>query len=160
MDTPTGRSGLAALPERVGNRLVLVLLALLLTFAGTGAAGLLLLRPAPAQGAYAPPPVQTPPALYATMPTMTFTLNDGIRLRELRVRAVLEFDPTTSLEAVIPHLPRIADAMGLRMLDVDPADLRGADGSAYLKDALRFVANRTMRPLKLRQVLIQDMLLR
>lgn len=148
--------------EGTGNRIVFALIGLMLAFAGAGIGGALLLRPAPAQGAFAAPRIDAAPApaVYAALPTLTLTLNDGRRLQELRLRAVLEFDPATPLETVTPHLPRIADAIGRRLLEADPAELRGADGSAYVKDALRHVANKTMRPLKLRQVLIQDMLLR
>lgn len=157
------RNDSASLVERVGNRFVFVLLAVLVTFAAAGTGGVLMLRPATAHGAFGPARTAVPataPALYARMPAMTFTLNDGSRLRELRVSAVLEFDPATPLDAVTPHLARIADSMSLRMLDVDPAELNGRDGSAYVKDALRFAAAKAIRPLKLRQVLIQDMLLR
>ena len=146
--------------EGTGNRMILALLGLMLAFAGAGAGGALLLRPAPAQGAHPTARIEAAPAVYATLPTLTVTLNDGRRLQELRLRAVLEFDPFTPMETVTPHLPRIADAMSRRLLEVDPAELRGADGQVYVKDALRYVANKTMRPLKLRQVLIQDMLLR
>ncbi|WP_247894404.1 flagellar basal body-associated FliL family protein [Azospirillum sp. B510] len=149
--------------DRTGNQIILALLGLTLAFAGASAGSLLLLRPAPAHGAYAPPRIeaqQAAPAVYAALPTLTVTLNDGGRLQELRVRVVLEFDPATPLETVTPHLPRIADAISRRLLEADPAELRGAEGPLYVKDALRYVANKTMRPLKLRQVLIQDMLLR
>ncbi|XKH33591.1 hypothetical protein ACIU1J_07620 [Azospirillum doebereinerae] len=78
----------------------------------------------------------------------------------MRVRAVLELDPSVPLDTVKPYLPRIADAMTLRMMEVDPNELRGQDGPLYVKDALRFAANKAMRPLKVRQVLVQDMLLR
>ncbi len=91
---------------------------------------------------------------------MSFTLNDGDRLRELRIRAVLELDPSVPLETVKPYLPRIANSMSVRMLEVEPDELRGQDGTVYIKNALRFVADKTMRPLKVRQILIQDMLLR
>ncbi|PWC46846.1 flagellar basal body rod protein [Azospirillum sp. TSA6c] len=155
----SNRSGLPSF-DGTGNRIVLALLGLMLAFAGAGVGGVLLLRPAPAQGAHPPARVEVSPAVYAALPTLTITLNDGRRLQELRLRAVLEFDPATPMEAVTPHLARIADAMGRRLLEVDPAELRGADGQVYIKDALRYVANKTMRPLKLRQVLIQDMLLR
>ncbi|MBP2299196.1 flagellar basal body-associated FliL family protein [Azospirillum picis] len=148
--------------DHVGRRMVLALLGLLVAFAGAGVGSALLLRPAKAHGALGPAGAGAMPApgVYATLPTMVVTLNDGRQLRELRLRAVLEFDPATPLTAVTPQLPRIADAMTRRLLDVSPSDLQGANGSAYVKDALRFVADRTMRPLKAKQVLIQDMLLR
>ncbi|MBY6263549.1 flagellar basal body rod protein [Azospirillum sp. 412522] len=159
MSAESDRDGLPSF-DGTGNRIVLTLLGLMLAFAGTGIGSALMLRPSPAQGAHPPARVDVAPAVYATLPTLTVTLNDGRRLQELRLRAVLEFDPATPLEAVTPHLPRIADAIGRRLLEVDPAELRGAEGQVYVKDALRYVANKTMRPLKLRQVLIQDMLLR
>ena len=158
----SAEAGQGSLPsfDGTGNRIVLALLGLMLAFAGAGIGSALLLRPAPAQGAYSPARVEAAPAVYAALPTLTVTLNDGRRLQELRLRAVLEFDPSTPMETVTPHLPRIADAIERRLLEVDPAELRGAEGQVYIKDALRYVANKTMRPLKLRQVLIQDMLLR
>lgn len=157
-----GMMGTVALPmpERVGNKIVVTLLALLLTLAGAGAGGVLMLKPAAGHSGRLPARVEAAPATYAAMPAMTFTLNDGNRLRELRVRAVLELAPSTPLETVLPHLPRIADAMTLRMMDVDPDELRGPEGTLYIKDALRFAADKAMRPLKVRQVLVQDMLLR
>ena len=162
--TATAESASSALPsfDGTGNRIILALIGLMLAFAFAGVGGALLLRPAPAQGAFAAPRIGAAPApaVYAALPTLTLTLNDGRRLQELRLRAVLEFDPATPLETVTPHLPRIADAIGRRLLEADPAELRGADGPVYIKDALRHVANKAMRPLKLRQVLIQDMLLR
>ncbi|MBP2226866.1 flagellar FliL protein [Azospirillum agricola] len=155
----------ASEPDRIGNKIVVVLLGLLVTLAAAGAGGALMLKPATAHtgtGSAARPPAgaEAAVATYATLPTMNFTLSDGRRLRELRVRAVLELDPSIPLDSVKPHLPRIADAMNLRMLDVAPDELRGPDGTHYIKDALRFAADKAMRPLKVRQVLVQDMLLR
>ncbi|WP_042701383.1 flagellar basal body-associated protein FliL [Azospirillum sp. B506] len=158
----SAETGQGTLPsfDGTGNRIFLALLGLMLAFAGAGAGSALILRPSPAHGAHPPVRIEPAPAVYAALPTLTLTLNDGRRLQELRLRAVLEFDPATPMEAVTPHLPRIADAIGQRLLEVNPAELRGADGQIYVKDALRYVANKTIRPLKLRQVLIQDMLLR
>ena len=162
--TATAEPAPPALPsfEGTGNRIVLALIGLMLAFAGAGVGGALLLRPAPGHGAFAAPQAYAvpAPAVYAALPTLILTLNDGRRLQELRLRAVLEFDPQTPLETVTPHLPRIAEAISRRLLEADPAELRGAGGPVYVKDALRHVANKAMRPLKLRQVLIQDMLLR
>lgn len=149
------------MPERVSNKIVLLLLALLATLAVAGAGGVLMLKPATAHSGKPPVRVETMAvATYAALPTMSFTLTDGNRLRELRIRAVLELDPSIPLESVKPYLPRIADAMSVRMLEVEPGELSGQDGPLYIKDALRFVADKALRPLKVRQILVQDMLLR
>ncbi len=156
----TANPAISPLPERIGTRIIPILLALLIALAGAGAGGILILKPATAHPGK--PPLRTDGAIatYAALPTMSFTLNDGDRLRELRIRAVLELDPSIPLEALKPYLPHIADAMTLRMMDVDPGELRGQDGPLYVKDALRYAADKAIRPLKIRQVLVQDMLLR
>ncbi|WP_449232097.1 flagellar basal body-associated FliL family protein [Azospirillum doebereinerae] len=151
-----------SMPERAGNKIILGLFVLMLTLTGAGAGGALMLKPATASTGRAPARAEAGAAVatYAALPTLNVTLNDGDRLRELRIRAVLELDPSVPLETVKPYLPRIADALSLRMMEVDPNELRGQDGPLYVKDALRFAANKAMRPLKVRQVLVQDMLLR
>lgn len=154
------RSAAMTLPEGVSGKIIMMLLAMLVTLAGAGAGGILMLKPATAHPGKTPLRIDAPVALYAALPTMSFTLNDGTRLRELRVRAVLELDPSIPLDLVKPYIPTIADAMTIRMMDVDPDELRGQDGPLYIKNALRFAADKAMRPLKVRQVLVQDMLLR
>lgn len=147
--------------ERFGGRIIPALFLLIVALAAAGAGGVLMLKPATAHtGALPAKTIVGPQPAYAAMPAMSFTLRDGERLRELKVRVVLELDPSVPLETVKPHLARIADAMSVRMLDVDPNELRGQDGPHYIKDALGFAANKAIRPLKIRQVLVQDMLLR
>jgi len=157
---PGGAAG--SIPERAGNKIILGLFVLMLVLTGAGAGGALMLKPATASTGRAPARAEAGAAVatYAALPTLNVTLNDGDRLRELRIRAVLELDPSIPLETVKPYLPRIADALNLRMMEVHPNELRGQDGPLYVKDALRFVADKAMRPVKIRQVLVQDMLLR
>jgi flagellar protein FliL len=147
--------------EPIGGRIIPALFLLIVTLAAAGAGGVLMLKPATAHtGGASTRMSATVQPTYASMPAMSFTLRDGDRLRELKVRVVLELDPSVPLETVKPYLPHIADAMSVRMLDVDPNELSGQDGPHYIKDALGFAANKAIRPLKIRQVLVQDMLLR
>lgn len=148
--------------EPAGRRILPILFLLIVALTAAGAGGALMLKPATAahSGAVPAKTVAGPQPSYAAMPAMSFTLRDGERLRELKLRVVLELDPSVPLDKVKPYLPHIADAMSVRMLDVDPNELRGQDGPHYIKDVLGFAANKAMRPLKIRQVLVQDMLLR
>lgn len=147
-------------PDRLDRRILLLLAAIVFTLTFAGAGTILLSKKAASAGLHGGPAVRSDAVTYARLPAMSFTLNDGTRLRELQLRVVLELDPTVQAKAVEPYYPQITDAMNLRMLDVDPDELRGADGPNYIKDALRFAAAKVLRPLKVRQVLVQDMLLR
>ncbi|WP_207459939.1 flagellar basal body-associated FliL family protein [Azospirillum sp. SYSU D00513] len=158
-------------PERSGLRvgkdgrffLPLLLMAMaMLVLAGAGGALVLKakLRPSAPQGISA----SSMPG-YAPLPAMTFTLNAGSRLREVSVRVVLELASPDEAAQVAPFVPRIADAMNGRMLDVSPDSLKGSAGSSYIKSAVSEVANRELRSLRIAslpagRVLIQDMLLR
>lgn len=148
----------ASMRDRVGGRIFLVLFAALIGLAATGAGGVFLLKPAKAhtgRGSHEPLA-----AVYAPLPPMNFTLSDGARLRELRVRVVLEMDPLTEAKLVESYGSRIASAMNTLMLDVEPADLRGPSGSIFIKDAVMQTARKELRPMKVRQVLVQELLLR
>lgn len=147
-------------PDRLDRRILLILAAIVFTLSFAGAGTILLSKKASSAGLHATPAVRADSVTYARLPAMSFTLNDGTRLRELQLRVVLEMDPTVTAKSVELYFPQIADAMSLRMLDVDPEELRGAEGPIYVKDALRFAAAKVLRPLKVRQVLVQDMLLR
>lgn len=147
-------------PDRVGSKVILVLLAALIGLALTGAAGIFLLKPGTAHAGRPVAETVRPVANYAPLPTMSFTLSDGNRLHELRVRVVLEMDASVQPKAVESYVPRIASALNTRMLDVDPAELRGRDGSFFIKDAVMQTAAKEMRSMKVRQVLVQEMLLR
>lgn len=147
--------------RRLDRRILLILAALVVALSSAGAGTILLRKQLSPAGGRTPAVEVKPGAVtYARLPAMSFTLNDGTRLRELQLRVVLELDPSVPAKAVEPYIPHITDAISLRMSDVDPEELRGAEGPLYVKDALRYSAAKVLRPLKVRQVLVQDMLLR
>ncbi len=160
MGSTTSRSGpSAAAPDRIGGRVILLLLAGLVGLAAAGTGGLFLLKPGTALAGR--PAAEARTAIrYARLPVMNFTLTDGDRLRELRLRVVLEMDPSVEPETVEPYGPRIANAMSNHMQDVAPQELRGGGGSILIKEAVMWTAGRELRPMKIRQVLVQEMLLR
>ncbi|MBP2312494.1 flagellar basal body-associated FliL family protein [Azospirillum soli] len=159
-DAVIDRAESPSMPDRVGSKVILALLAVLVTLTAAGAGGIFLLKPGTAHAGRPVAEAVRPVANYARLPTMNFTLSDGNRLHELRVRVVLEMDPAVEAKAVDSFVPRITNALSTRMLDVDPAELRGGEGSLFIKDAVMQTAAKEMRPLKVRQVLVQEMLLR
>lgn len=97
---------------------------------------------------------------YIPLPAMNLTLSDGYRLRTLHLRVLLEFDPRTPADAVKAYEPRIVNALSSGMSDVHPSELAGSDGSRIVKDVVTVAANRELRPLRVRGVLLQEMLVR
>lgn len=159
-DAVIDRTESSSMPDRVGSKVVLALLVALIALATVGAGGIFLLKPGTAHAGRPLAEAVRPVANYARLPTMSFTLSDGDRLHELRVRVVLDMDPSVEAKTVESFVPRLTHALNTRMLDVDPADLRGGEGSLFIKSAVMQTAAREMRPLKVRQVLVQEMLLR
>lgn len=145
--------------DRVSGKIILGLLALMIGLSLAGAGGIFLLKPATAHTGNGTDIVH-PVANYARLPVMNFTLNDGERLRELRVRVVLEMDPHAVPKLVESYGPRIASAMSGLMMDITPAELRGQDGTYVIKDAVMRAATTELRTMKIRQVLVQELLLR
>lgn len=99
-----------------------------------------------------------PGPVYAALPAMNFTLTDGSRLRELRLKVLLEMDPTADLAVVEPRGPRIVGALESRMAGVRASELSGTGGTRMVKDLITVAANHELRPLRVRQVLLQEML--
>lgn len=154
-----GSGGFSTL-DRISGKIILGLMVLLAGLSAAGAGGAFLMKPAKAHAGL--PVEQEPPAManYARLPAMNFTLTDGDRLRELRVRVVLEMDPQAHAKTVESYGPRITSAMTTEMLDVNAGDLRGRDGSVLIKDAVMRTASKELRPMKVRQVLVQELVLR
>lgn len=145
--------------DSVGGRVVLMMLLLILGLAGAGIGGAYLIKVGTHRGARA---TGTAAATgnYAPLPTMVFTLNDGDRLRDVRLRVVLDMDPSVPPEEVTPYAPRIANTVSEAMLEVDPATLRGSAGLEVVKETVAKIAGRELRPMRIRTVLVQDLLIR
>lgn len=98
--------------------------------------------------------------IYVKMPAMEFAMPDGLRFRQLRVRLVLEMPGDVDRDIIASYVPRIANTVSTRMADVAAADLNGAEGVQVVKSVVAHAANRELRPLRVRKVLVQEMLLR
>ncbi|WP_448203155.1 flagellar basal body-associated FliL family protein [Azospirillum sp. sgz302134] len=146
--------------DRISGKVILLLLALVIGLSLASAGGLFLLKPRMARAGLPGPETTRPAANYASLPAMNFTLTDGDRLRELRVRVVLEMEPLAQPKTVVTYAPRIASAMNVLMLDVNPAELRGKNGPYFIKDAVMQTAAKEMQSMKVRQVLVQEMVMR
>ena len=86
--------------DRLGRRVVLGLLCTMVGLAAAGTGGAFLLKPGAAQAGRPVAETLRAAANYARLPAMIFTLADGDRLRELRVRVVLDMDPTAPAKTV------------------------------------------------------------
>ena len=98
--------------------------------------------------------------IYVKMPAMEFAMPDGLRFRQLRVRLVLEMPGDVDRDLIASYVPRIANTVSSRMADVGADDLNGAEGVTVVKSVVAHAANQELRPLRVRKVLVQEMLLR
>lgn len=147
-----------AVRARRPNAGLLILIALFVGMAGLGTGGAFALRAVAKPSGFREAASRHP--TYVPLPVMNLTLSDGYRLRTLHLRVLLEFDPKTPADAVKPLEPRIVNALSSGMSDVHPAELAGSDGSRIVKDVVTVAANRELRPLRVRGVLLQEMLVR
>ncbi len=96
---------------------------------------------------------------YATLPMMTFTLGGG-NARLVDVRAYLEIDSSVDSKVTDPYLARIADQLSDRLRQVEPEQLSGADGARLMKSAIAGVVSREISPVRIRDVLLDRMVVR
>ncbi|HEY0834167.1 MAG TPA: flagellar basal body-associated FliL family protein [Azospirillum sp.] len=141
------------------TRGALLLAAALGSLAVMGAGGIALLGTAHAGKPAVEPRVQALGTV-APLPAMEFTLADGHRMRQVELRVLLEFDPTVDRKTVEQHAPRIANALSASMIDVNPVELTGSAGTRLVKEQVSIVVNREMKPIRIRQVLLQRFLVR
>ncbi len=95
---------------------------------------------------------------YAALPEMSVALGDGNRTMDLRVR--LELDPQVDPNVTLPYTARIADRLSDRMREIEPERLAGADGARLMKNTITSVVNREVRSIKVRDVLLESMVVR
>ncbi len=96
---------------------------------------------------------------YAALPTMTFTLGGG-DARIVDVRVLLEIDPNVDNKVADPYVPRIADQISDRLRQIEPGQLSGADGAKLMKETIASVVGREIRPVRVRDVLLDRMVVR
>ncbi|SMH58521.1 flagellar basal body-associated FliL family protein [Azospirillum agricola] len=135
-----------------------VLTGLILALGGLGAAGAVLASknrsPVPAASEKAKPAKH-----YAALPQMTFTLGGG-DARLIDVKVLLEIDPSVDGKVADPYVPRIADQLSDRLRQIDPQQLSGAEGARLMKSTIGSVLDRELRGVRIREVLLDRMVVR
>lgn len=142
--------------RRLPRRVFLLILGLLAGLAVTGGTGAYFVA---AGNASAGGGMVSAGPHYAPLPSMSFTLTDGSRLRVLHLRVTLELDRTLEPKAMEGVAPRILSTLGTRMVDVGAAEVAGALGTLLVKDVVTVAANREIRPARVRDVLLQEIFL-
>lgn len=94
---------------------------------------------------------------YAVLPEMSVALGGGNRTMDLRVR--LELDPKIDPKVTDPYAARIADRLSDRMREIEPERLAGADGARLMKNTITSVVDREVRTIKVRDVLLESMVI-
>ncbi|WP_247876925.1 flagellar basal body-associated FliL family protein [Azospirillum brasilense] len=96
---------------------------------------------------------------YASLPTMTFTLG-GSDARLVDIRVLLEIEPTADPNPAMPFVPRIADQMADRLRQIEPGQLSGAEGANLIKSTVASVMKREAQAIRVREVLLERMVVR
>ncbi|HYH39138.1 MAG TPA: flagellar basal body-associated FliL family protein [Azospirillum sp.] len=145
----------AAMSERSLRRGMLVLAVLMLGLAVTGVGGFALFGIKSAQAGKTPAgPV------FAPLPSLEFALSDGERTRQVDLDVVLELPQGMEKAQLAAHVTRIANALNARLIEVEPGDLSGPAGTQRVKDVVSATADRELRPMRVRQVLLQKLVMR
>lgn len=155
---------MSAIPSsnRSSNRVLMVLIGVLIGLASMGTVTAVVVRGSGASRVATASQAVSPKAsvpVVAALPRMDFSFMEGRMTRHLRVRVLLELDGGTSKSVVDQHAPRIVSAVNTRMSSYEPDDLRGAVGARILKDAVGAAAGRELDPVRVRGVLVQEMVM-
>ncbi len=97
--------------------------------------------------------------VFVDLPDLLVNLNvTGKRLRFLKVVAALEVASEEMAEVVRQLTPRVLDNLHLYFRSVQPEELAGPDGVYRIKEDLLIRINDAIRPAKVRDVLVKEML--
>lgn len=96
---------------------------------------------------------------YAALPQMTFTLGGG-DARLIDVKVLLEIDPAVDGKVADPYVPRIADQLSDKLRQIDPQQLAGSEGAKLMKSTIASVLDREMRNVRVREILLDRMVVR
>jgi flagellar basal body-associated protein FliL len=95
---------------------------------------------------------------YAALPEMSLSLGGTGKIMDLRV--LIELDPKVDPKVADPFAARIADRLGDRIRQIEPERLTGAEGAKLMKSTVTAVVDREIRPVKVRDVLLERMVVR
>lgn len=77
----------------------------------------------------------------------------------LNLSITLELEHANDEEQVLRVLPNIQDSLQIFLREVDPDELRGAEGIYRLREELLFRINKIIQPFRLRDVLFKNIVL-
>lgn len=95
----------------------------------------------------------------APLPTMKMEMGGAGGLA-MDLTLVIELDPGVRRSVVEPYIDRITDRMGDRLRDAGLERLAGTEGALLVKEMARSVAQQELGKVKVRDVLIESMVLR
>jgi len=97
--------------------------------------------------------------VFVDLPDLLVNLNvTGKRLRFLKVVTALEVASEDMAEVVRQLTPRVLDNLHLYFRSVQPEELAGPDGVYRIKEDLLVRINDAIRPAKVRDVLVKELL--
>lgn len=96
---------------------------------------------------------------YAPLPEISVAVG-GAADRTVDLRILVELDPQVDPKSTEPYAPRIADRIGDRIREIGLDRLNGSEGAGLVKDAITAVVDREIRPLRVREVLLDRMIIR
>lgn len=144
--------------EAVGLEIPLIILGglIILALAGVGGAAVVasVNRPVVDVGAR-----MGPARNLVGLPSMTIPVG-GAGGREMDVKLLVELDPSVNAAAMVPFETRIADRLGDRVREIGLDRLNGKEGAQLLKSTVTSVVDREIRPLRVRDVLIEQLIIR
>lgn len=145
----------ASSSERSLRRGLLFLAALMVGLAITGVGGVVLVGAKSAHAGKVP----TGP-VFAALPPLEFALSDGRTIHQVDLDVVLELPQALEKKQLDAHVTRIANALNARLIEVEADDWRGPAGTQRVKDVVSATADRELRPMRVRQVLLQKLIMR
>lgn len=143
---------------RSSNRVLMIMVGVLIAIAAMGTGSAFVFGKGFITAGRTAAPAKTAPT-YAALPVMNFSFADGNLMHRLRLKVLLELDPSLQANAVDPVAPRIVNALNMRMSSIQADQLAGPGGTRLVKDVVTVAANRELQPIHVKQVLVQEMLM-
>jgi flagellar protein FliL len=145
--------------EAVGFGAPLLVVGLLLALALLGAGGAAVVSSVRSPSPPSPSARIFPQLNYVSLPEMSIPVGGGTG-REMDVKLLLEFDPLVKKDVAFGYETRISERLGDKIREIGLDQLQGAEGAKLLKGAVAAVIDRELRPVRVRDVLIEKMIVR
>lgn len=148
-----------AAPAKPGRRKLILLIGLPLLLLLGGGATAVLTGLVPTTTEAAADADADAEVVFVDLPDLLINLNvSGRRLRFLKIATALEIRGEDQAEQVRQLMPRIVDSFHLYLRAISPDELQGAEGAYRIKEGLLARANDAVRPTRVHDVLVREML--